>query len=125
MLDPAALSALDRLQRRSTEAAAAVLVKGLQTTVSKQAAVTVTRGRIGTAPRLRATRPATPGAPPRRVSGKGQRSIRVASDARGVRIEMVGYMAVQEHRGHPFIAASLRRDADEAMRAFQNAWGAP
>ena len=58
--------------------------------------------------KLVATTRATPGAPPRKVSGDLYRSVRVHRTAHGARVVIYKWYSVPlEHRGHPFLSVAL------------------
>ncbi len=91
--------------------AAAFLTGRLRATVGVQAP----RVR-NTAGKWRATVRAAAGAPPRRVSGFGQKSVKWRRTPAGVTFTAVWYLRYWESHGHPWLAKTLKRYAPEAKR---------
>ena len=64
----------------------------------------------------RATTRATPGAPPRRVSGIGQKSINYRVTEKNVIFSAIWYMLYWENHGHPWMRKTIEKYSKEMMR---------
>lgn len=110
---------LNRVQaeaQRRLAKAAAFCAKELKVTVSVPAPRKVSK-KTG---RPYATVPATPGAPPRKLSGRGRAGISwKMADGAAVVGETVRYMPRHEHTGHPWVRPTLARIRPELNRILR------
>ena len=88
---------------KGLDAAAKFVVKQLRVTTGVQA--TLRRTKRGWVAKVKAT----PGAPPRRVTGKGQKSIDYRQTENSVIFSAIYYMLYWEGHGHPWMRKTIER----------------
>jgi hypothetical protein len=103
---------IEQLRQRAVRgltAAAVELQKRLKIVLSTPAPRTRVTSRAGSV-YYRATTPATPGAPPRKLTGRGRASVSYRVDAATLRATVgtnVLYMGVHERGNHPWLAVTF------------------
>lgn len=66
-----------------------------------------------------ATVRASPGLPPRRVSGAGQKSVGYRVTESNVIFSAIFYMLAHERRGHPWLAKTLEKHREDFVRIMR------
>ncbi len=111
---------------RALAAGAITLVGRVKETLSVPAPRSRVRSRAGVV-HYRATTPATPGAPPRKLSGRlrASQGYSVSPSTLTARIGSNLIYAGWEYRGHPYLAPTLAAHRQEIATAMERALLAP
>jgi phage gpG-like protein len=116
---------------RGLTAAAVHLTKRLKEVLSSPAPrtrVTARSGALAGSVYYRATSPATPGAPPRKLTGRLRASVSYLVDAAGLRARVGTNVidgAVHEHGNHPWLLPTLAAERSALLQLVARSMATP